>query len=94
MSEHDTSNWAAWIGALSTGAAAAGALIVAVLKSFFVTHAQMRQYYQERDEERLRMHNENKADMRDVKADITAIKEAVTTLKALAETGRWPRIDR
>lgn len=93
MSEQDPSNWAAWIGAISTGAAAAGALMVAVLKSFFVTHAQMREYYKERDEERLRMHKENKADLGTVKSDVGEIKETLARLEGQL-SGRYPRMER
>jgi hypothetical protein len=85
-------DWASWITAIGTGAGTVGVLIVAVLKSFFVTHAQMREYYKERDEERLRMHNENKADMREVKTDVSDIKETLSRLEGQL-CGRYPRIN-
>lgn len=63
------------------------------LKSFFVTHAQMRQFFRDRDEERLRMHEENQENWRAVATDVAEVKSALSRLEGQL-SGRYPRIDR
>jgi hypothetical protein len=63
------------------------------LKSFFVTHAQMRQYFLDRDEERLRMHEENQENWRALATDVAEVKGALSRLEGQL-SGRYPRMER
>jgi len=81
-------NWAGWISAIGAGVI----IIVTFLKSFFVTHAQMREFFKDRDEERQRWHKENKADLRAIVSDMTEVKGAVRRLEGQL-SGRYPRIE-
>lgn len=63
------------------------------LKSFFVTHAQMRQYFLDRDEERLRMHEENQENWRALATDVAEVKSALSRLEGQL-SGRYPRMER
>jgi hypothetical protein len=89
MNNQDTSNWPGWISALG----AAAGVVVMFLKSFFVTHAQMRQYFLDRDEERLRMHEENQENWRALATDVAEVKSALSRLEGQL-SGRYPRMER
>lgn len=93
MNAQDTSNWAPWISAICAAATILGVIIVAVLKNFFVTRAELDKAIATVDTKVDMRHNETGERLTKQDDELKKISAGVSRIEGQL-SGRYPRMDR